>query len=82
MSKQKISKMVARVIEIKGYLEGVKSLYKELDELTLILAKVIPIGEQVGSIVIKDNFEEQNTVFRVHGVRRYEVEVIKRRGMK
>lgn len=70
MSK-KVEALVERAKEIQVYLDSVKPLYAELDEITVELAGQRGLAKY-GCIVV-DNFATKNTSYKVAAVKRFEL---------
>ncbi len=71
---------IARVLELQAELDLRKELYAELDRLTLELHAEGFQSEELGEglrIELVDNFKDGNTVFRVAGVKHYELKIRK-----
>ena len=67
----RIEQLVDKALDIMSRIEATKQLYKDLDELILLL-KDVPNLEKYG-VELRDNFAEKNVVFRPAGVRRFEL---------
>lgn len=63
-------------------LEAGKKEYKRADALLEEILEKMKVGEEVKvgdrgqRAKLKDNFEDKNTVYRAHGIRRYELELV------
>ena len=66
-----------KVLDLMNELDARKALYDELDRLTLELQTEGFSHELIDGkvITLRDNFAEKNTVFRVAGVKHYEIVV-------
>jgi len=66
-----------RIIEIQAELDSRKALFEEYDRLVQDLAAEMFAQAEVQGLILslKDNFAETNTVFRVAGVKRYEMTI-------
>lgn len=71
--------ILARVIQLQDELDIRKSLYDELDMLTIQLQADGFVNAELDGLVftLVNNFEKGNTVFRVAGVKHYEIKVKK-----
>ncbi len=74
--KQEIEKMSRRAEQLLERIEENKELYKELDQLTEELIKRGFASD--ARLVLVDNFESKNVIFRPAAVRRFEI----KRGIK
>lgn len=78
---EQVKSIVAKIAVLKDEIEAVKPKYDELDELVTQLKAQVPVGVQLflednRSVELVDNFAEKNTVFRPHGVKRFEVSIL------
>lgn len=76
-SDKEIGKLVKRAFLISKQLDEVKPLYHELDEITQALLNVQALKkdgalEKYG-VAIVDQFNEKNTVFRTVGIKRFQL---------
>lgn len=81
MNKNEVMGLVERIKDLKDQLEQVKPLYAELDDLIIELGEEVEIGETLKTdddrfVTLIDNFADKNTVFKVAGVRRFDVELL------
>jgi len=74
MKPAEIKKLVAEAKDVMTQLEAVKPLYRRLDELTLLLMGLDISGM---GLAVVDNFADKNTVFKVAGVKRFDLKVTK-----
>lgn len=76
-NKKNLTKLIERAIEIQAILEDVKSLYRELDDITLALIEndIFHASHKGYEISVVDNFAIKNTVFRIARVKRYDLKV-------
>lgn len=75
--KSETKQILKRVIDIQRELDLRKDLYAELDMLTMQLqAEGFESADLQGlHIELVDNFAKGNTVFRVAGVKHYEIKI-------
>lgn len=73
LTKRQITELLVEAENIQASLAAVKPLYARLDEITESL-----IGQELAGsgFSIIDNFAEKNTVFRMAGVKRFELKKI------
>lgn len=76
-----VESIINRIEEVKSEIEKMSSLYEELDKLTMQLNGSVAVGEELltkngNTIILKDNFQDKNTVFRPAAVKRFEVELL------
>lgn len=75
--KTETKQILKRVIDLQRELDVRKALYDELDMLTEQLqADGFQHAELDGLVIdLVDNFADRNTVFRVAGVKHYEIKI-------
>lgn len=75
--KPKTMDLFIRAIEIKQQLDAMKPLYDELDKITMqILESGRTIGETTkATVILVDNFEDKNCVFKPAAIRRFELKI-------
>lgn len=73
LTKKQITELLVEAENIQASLATVKTLYTRLDEITENL-----IGQELSNtgFSIIDNFAEKNTVFRMAGVKRFELKKV------
>lgn len=77
-NKKQIEAMAKRAAEVLAQLESMKPLYNELDKLTQDLMESGATGTDLGKLklVLVDNFETKNTVFKTTSIKRYELKKV------
>lgn len=77
VSAKDIGRLVNRAYAISKQLDEVKPLYNELDEITHALLNVDSLKKEGAlekhGVAIVDKFSEKNTVFRTVGIRRFQL---------
>lgn len=79
--KAETRKLLDRAVEIQAILNQVKPLYNELDE---IIAELVRVGFKREAffsgyeLILVDNFEKKNTVFKATGIRRFDLKIEKK----
>lgn len=75
--KIEVEALLDRAILLTSKIEKYKEFYKELDEITEKLRdlKFVSMIYKNKPIHIEDNFKDKNCVFRVTGVRRFEIKI-------
>lgn len=68
-------KLVQRAIELQKKIDSLKSLYEELDDITLKLTKARFKSAKMKdhTVFLVDNFANQNHAFRTTSIRRFEL---------
>lgn len=77
--KREHAEILRRVIDIQAELNVRKALYTELDMLTLQLQADGFVSAELDGLLVElvDNFAKDNTVWRVAGVKHYELKTKK-----
>lgn len=76
-TKNKVTELLKRAVDIQKQLDAVKKLYGEMDEITTQLVEGgFEMSElEQHKIMLVDNFKTKNTVFKVAGVKRFELKI-------
>lgn len=77
---KKIAELAIEAKRVMEMLESAKPLYNRLDELTIALKGNEEILPAYGLQMI-DNYSEKNTVWRAHGIKRFELKKIETVGL-
>jgi hypothetical protein len=77
MKYKEIKDLLSRAVEIHNTLAGVKPMYKELDDIILLLRLSGTTHFCAGgyNLTIVDNFAESNVSFKVAAIRQYDIRV-------
>lgn len=72
-----LTEKLSRIIDLQREIDLRKELYSELDRIVLELrSEGFSQADQDGlRLTLRDNFAEENTVFRPAGVKRFEITV-------
>lgn len=73
LTKKQITELLVEAENIHASLDAVKPLYKRLDE---IVEQLISHDLSGTGYAMVDNFAEKNTVFRMAGVKRFELKKV------
>jgi hypothetical protein len=72
--KKPLRTLIARAMEIRNHLDGVRPLYNELDQIVLALSTVRPEKLEKWGVAVVDNFEAKNTQFKTTAISRFSIE--------
>lgn len=71
-----IKREVKKALVLMDKIDSMKEVYKELDDITVLLRKLRFTGVRVSpgtDIILRDNFADSNTAFRSAGVKHFEL---------
>lgn len=73
----KLMKYARRALVIDDALVVMKEMYRELDEIVdyMLFKGVSRVELDHKVLMLVDNFEKKNVVFRAHGTRRFELKI-------
>ncbi len=73
LTKKQVTELLVEYENIQAQLEGVKPLYKRSDEIIQLL-QGCDLSKTKWMMI--DNFSDKNTVFKVAGVKRFELKKV------